>query len=55
MLRRYSLVALAEEAAALVRPQSCIKPAVGEQALVITFLNNAPFVDDNKPIHRRDG
>ena len=43
------------EAAALVCPQSCIKPAVCEQALVITFLNNAPFVDDNQPIHRRDG
>src|SRR4051812_45963879 len=47
--------AFAQEAAALVRPQPGVQAALREQAAVVAFLDDAPFVHDDEPVHRGDG
>src|SRR3954470_13134880 len=46
---------LAQEAAALVRPQLGVEPALREQAAVRPFLDDAALVHHHQPVHRGDG
>src|SRR6478672_3922674 len=46
---------LAEEAAALVRPQLGVEPTLREQAAVRAFLDDAALVHHHQPVHRGDG
>lgn len=50
-----SIIVLPKETAALVRPQSGVETAVCQQALVITFLDDASAVDNDQTVHRGDG
>ena len=50
-----SVIILAQETAALVRPQAGVQAAVCEQAVVIALFNDATFVDHNEPVHGGDG
>src|SRR5689334_14384576 len=46
---------LAQETAALVRPQPRIQAILRKQAAVVAFLDDAPVVHDDQPVHRGDG